>query len=230
MMAPVTMANAIADATGIDDLLPPFMPGRVWELLQGRDPDAVEEHKPAMDIDELPRIPGSFRGSGETVIDAPPMRVWQTLLDPDALRAIIPGCESVEMTGPETYRARVRISIAGVGGSYDVAMRLFDRREGERMRLSGRAESKLGFGEGEAIVTLAPGAEARTRLSYRYVAAVGGKLAGFGQRMLDGIVRVLLATFFERLATHLRGAPMRSGLLAWMKNVSSMLRLFAFRR
>jgi len=230
MMAPVTIANAIADATGIDDLLPPFMPGRVWELLHRRDPDAVEEHKPAMDIDELPRIPGAFRGSGETVIDAPPMRVWQTLLDPDALRAIIPGCESVEMTGPETYRARVRISIAGVGGSYDVAMRLFDRREGERMRLSGRAESKLGFGEGEAIVTLAPGAEARTRLSYRYVAAVGGKLAGFGQRMLDGIVRVLLATFFERLATHLRGAPMRSGLLAWMKNVSSMLRLFAFRR
>jgi 2-furoyl-CoA dehydrogenase large subunit len=230
MMAPVTMANAIADATGIDDLLPPFMPGRVWELLQGRDPDAVEEHKPAMGIDALPRIPGGFRGSGETVIDAPPMRVWQTLLDPDALRAIIPGCESVEMTGPETYRARVRISIAGIGGSYDVAMRLFDRREGERMRLSGRAESKLGFGEGEAIVTLAPVAEGRTRLGYRYVAAVGGRLAGFGQRMLDGIVRVLLATFFERLAAHLCGAPMRVGFIAWLKNAVSMLRLLVHRQ
>jgi hypothetical protein len=71
--------------------------------LQGRHPDTVEEHKPAMDIDEFPRIPGAFAAAARTVIDAPPMRVWQTLLDPDALRAIIPGCESVEMTGPETY-------------------------------------------------------------------------------------------------------------------------------
>ena len=42
MIAPVTLANAIADAVGLDDLVPPFMPGRVWQRLQGRDPDAVE--------------------------------------------------------------------------------------------------------------------------------------------------------------------------------------------
>jgi 2-furoyl-CoA dehydrogenase large subunit len=226
----VTIANALADATGLDHLLPPFMPGRLWELLQGRDPDALEERGPAAEVDELPRIPGGFRGSGETVIDAPPGRVWQALLNPDALRVIIPGCESVELIGPETYRARVRISIAGIGGSYDVGMRLFDRREGERMRLSGRAESKLGFGEGEALVTLLALPEARTRLTYRYVATVGGKLAGFGQRMLDGVVRVLLASFFERLAAHLRGAPVRGGLLTWLKNMSSMLRLLVHPR
>ena len=230
MMAPVTMANAIADAIGLDELVPPFMPGRLWELLQGRDPDAIEERRPAADADELPRIPGGFRGSGEMVIDAPPMRVWQALLNPEALRAIIPGCKTVEITGAETYRARVRISVAGIGGSYDVAMRLFDRREGERMRLSGRAESNLGLGEGEAIVTLAPLAQARTRLTYRYVAAVGGKLAGFGQRMLDGVVRVLLAQFFERLAAHLRGAHVRAGFLARLKNAASILRVLLHRK
>jgi 2-furoyl-CoA dehydrogenase large subunit len=230
MMAPVTLANAIADATGLDHLVPPFMPGRVWELLQGRDPDVIKERRPAVDVDELPRIPGGFRGSGETVVDALPARVWHALLNPEALRTIIPGCESVEITGPETYKARVRISIAGIGGSYDVAMRLFDRREGERMRLSGRAESKLGFGEGEAIVTLAPLAPDRTRLTYRYVAAVGGKLAGFGQRMLDGVVRVLLASFFERLAAQLHGAAVRGGILVRMKNAFSMLRLLVHRQ
>src|SRR5205807_8953268 len=104
--------------------------------------------------DQLPAVPGGFRSEGDVVIDAPPNDVWQALLDPAALRAVIPGCESVEATGPESYRARVRISIAGIGGSYDVTMRLFDRREPERMRLSGRAEGRLGFGEGEAIVTL----------------------------------------------------------------------------
>jgi 2-furoyl-CoA dehydrogenase large subunit len=230
MMAPVTIANAIADATGLDHLVPPFMPGRVWELLQGRDPDAVEDRKPAGETDALPILPGGFRGSGEAVIHAPPMRVYQALLDPEALRAIIPGCESVEITGHETYRARVRISIAGIGGSYDVVMRLFDRREGERMRLSGHAEGKLGFGEGVAIVALAPLPDERTRLTYRYVATVGGKLAGFGQRMLDGVVRVLLASFFDRLAAHLSGASMRGGFVAWLKNTLSMLRMLVHRQ
>ena len=131
--------------------------------------------------------------------------MWQALIDPQSLRAVIPGCESIEATGPDSYRATVRISVAGIGGTYDVDMRLFDRHEPERMRLSGRAASRLGFGEGEAIVTLAALPEGRTRLTYRYVAAVGGKLAGFGQRMLDGVVRVLLASFFARLGAHLRG-------------------------
>ena len=40
MVAPATLANAIADATGLDDMAPPFLPGRIWQLLQGKDPDA----------------------------------------------------------------------------------------------------------------------------------------------------------------------------------------------
>jgi DNA-binding transcriptional LysR family regulator len=35
---------------------------------------------------------------------------------PEALRASIAGCESVDQNGAESYRARVRISIAGIGG------------------------------------------------------------------------------------------------------------------
>ena len=42
MIAPVTLANAIADAVGVEELVPPFMPGRLWQRLQGRNPDAVE--------------------------------------------------------------------------------------------------------------------------------------------------------------------------------------------
>jgi carbon monoxide dehydrogenase subunit G len=123
----------------------------------------------------------------------------------------------------------VRISIAGIGGSYDVAMRLFDRTEPTRMRLSGRAESRLGFGEGEAIVTLSALPRGRTNLSYRYVARVGGKLAGFGQRMLDGVVRVLLASFFERLGAHMRGGRAGGGFVARLRNWGAMLRLLAGR-
>jgi 2-furoyl-CoA dehydrogenase large subunit len=230
MIAPVTLANAIADAIGLDDLVPPFMPGRVWQQMQGRDPDAIEVPPTAARADELPAMPGGFLGEDEVVIDASPIQIWQALLDPESLRAVIPGCESVEATGPDSYRARVRISVAGIGGSYDVVMRLFDRREPERIRLSGRAESRVGFGEGEAIVSLTALPEGRTRLAYRYVAVVGGKLAGFGQRMLDGVVRVLLASFFERLGAHLGGAQGGNVFAKRLRQWGAMLRLLVGRR
>ena len=44
-----------------------------------------------------------------------------------------------------------------------------------------------------------------TVLSYEYGADVGGRVAAFGQRMLDGVVSVLLAGFFDRLRAHLQG-------------------------
>jgi 2-furoyl-CoA dehydrogenase large subunit len=224
MIAPVTIANAVADAVGLEVLVPPFLPGRLWEQMEGCDPDAILTQAPQHG-DELLARPGGMRGAGETVIDAPPARVWNALLDPATLRASIAGCESVEQTGPESYHARVRISIAGIGGSYDVSMRLFDRSEPTRMRLSGRAEGRLGFGEGEAIVTLTEETDDKTRLAYRYVAAIGGKLAGFGQRMLDGIVRVLLADFFERFGNQLRGGKGAGGLMASLRRWRAMLQL-----
>ena len=50
MMAPVALANAIADATGLDDLTPPFLPGRIWRMMQGADPDALlRQREPVAD-------------------------------------------------------------------------------------------------------------------------------------------------------------------------------------
>ena len=230
MIAPVTLANAIADAVALDDLAPPFMPGRIWEKLQGRDPDVILAATPAATADELPALPGGLRGEGDAVIDAPPPIVWRMLLDPESLRAIIPGCESVEATGPDSYRARVRINVAGIGGTYEATMRLFDRHEPERIRLAGRAEGRLGFGEGEAAVSFTALPDGRTRLAYRYVAMVGGKLAGFGQRMLDGVVRVMLASFFDRLGAHVHGAPVAGGIKERLRGYFAMLRLFLGRR
>ena len=153
----------------------------------------------------------------------PRQAVWDALLHPESLRQIIPGCESVELAG-EIYRARVRIAVAGIGATYDAELRMFDRHEPERLRLSGKATSKLGFGMGEAYVTFTEAAPDRTVLTYDYVADVGGRFAAFGHRMLDGIVRGLLATFFSRLRAHLRGEQPSGRLRVWLRSAWAMLR------
>ena len=102
-------------------------------------------------------------------------------------------------------------------------VRMFDRHEPERLRLSGRATSKLGFGTGEAYVTFTETAPGHTVLAYDYAADVGGRLAAFGHRMLDGIVRMLLGSFFGRLRAHLRGEKQPGRLRAWLRSAWVML-------
>jgi 2-furoyl-CoA dehydrogenase large subunit len=213
MITPAALANAIADATGLDDLAPPFLPGRLWEALHGEDPDAMLRHSEptASSGVDTPSAPGSLSGQDQIEIPAPRQQVWDALLDPGTLKRIIPGCESVELSVADLYRARVRISVAGIGATYEAQIRISDREPPARLRLSGKAESKLGGGEGEAQVTLVEH-DGATTLSYAYRANMSGRLASFGHRMLDGVVRLLLATFFERLRAVLSGETPREGL------------------
>jgi 2-furoyl-CoA dehydrogenase large subunit len=194
-------------------------------LLQGEDPDAMlRQPKSSPSTAARPELQGNLRGRDRVEIPAPRQQVWDALLSPESLKDVIPGCESVEVTGADTYRVRVRISVAGIGGTYDGQIRIFDRQEPVCLRLSGKAESRLGFGEGEAYVTLAKTPQGGTTLSYEYAANIGGRLASFGHRMLDGVLRILLASFFERLRASLRGEIPSAGLRARMRGWVVMLK------
>jgi 2-furoyl-CoA dehydrogenase large subunit len=213
MITPAALANAIADATGLEDLAPPFLPGRLWQAMHGEDPDAMPAQSGPTASSGVGTLsaPGGLSGQDQIEIPAPCQQVWDALLNPGTLKQIIPGCESVEQSGADLYRARVRISVAGIGATYEAQIRISDREPSSRLRLSGSAESKLGGGEGEAHVTLAE-RDGATTLSYVYRANVSGRLASFGHRMLDGVVRLLLATFFDRLRAVLSGDTSPAGV------------------
>jgi 2-furoyl-CoA dehydrogenase large subunit len=224
MIAPVAMANAIGDATGLRDLTPPFLPGRLWQLLHGGDPDLALTRPSSAPQDETGRqLSGTLRGRGTIAIEVARQKVWDALLDPVQLRAIIPGCQNIEQTSPDTFSAQIRVSIAGIGALYEAQIRIFDRKEPERLKLAARGESKLGFGRGEALVTLEEADLGVTQLTYEYGADVGGRVATFGQRMLDGVVKVVLADFFDRLRAHMRGEKPGGTILQRVRRLFSVL-------
>ena len=74
MIAPAALGNAIADAIGLQDLTPPFLPGRLWLQMQGRDPDA------SRGCVTIATLKGALRGEGKVEIDAPRETVWAALL------------------------------------------------------------------------------------------------------------------------------------------------------
>jgi 2-furoyl-CoA dehydrogenase large subunit len=142
------------------------------------------------------------------------------LLDPNTLQAVIPGCHSVERISDTHFRADVTIGIGPVKGRYHAEVRLSDLDPPHAVTLGGSAEGGLGFGSGEGRITLTPDQNSGTTLDYEYTAAIGGKLASIGGRLLDGAARVIIGQFFAALARHAGGGKRSTnGLLSKLRRL-----------
>ena len=157
----------------------------------------------------------ALRGEGSAIVNAAPEQVWAMLLDPTTLKAVIPGCQSVHKISDTHFRADVTLGIGPVKGRYRVEVTLSDLAPPHAVTLGGSADGVLGFGHGEGRITLTPERDA-TRVHYAYTAAIGGKVASIGGRLLDGAARVIISQFFTALARE-AGGTRRGGLWAKLR-------------
>jgi 2-furoyl-CoA dehydrogenase large subunit len=133
------------------------------------------------------------------------------LLDPETLKAVVPGCQSVEKVSDTHFRADVTLGIGPVTGRYRANVKLSDLDPPRAVTLSGSAEGALGFGGGEGRITLTPDGKGGTTMHYVYDAAIGGKVASIGGRLLDGATKVIIGQFFSALARQAGGVGAENG-------------------
>ena len=216
MSTPVCIANAVADALDVRDLTLPLTPCRVRTLIGIDEPsppcDAATPEAPchdgeraASDEDAL-KLAGpnpSLRARGSVALPAPPATVFARLLEPETLRAIIPRCERLTRTGEHEYTATVGVGVGPIKATFDAHVTLSNLRPPDALRLSGRGTSAMGDAQGGADVRLIASDGGGTRLEYVYAAAVSGRLATVGGRMLQGASRVVVDQIFARLAREL---------------------------
>ncbi|MCV2865480.1 CoxG family protein [Albidovulum sediminicola] len=132
-------------------------------------------------------------------IAAPPEQVWAAILDPEVLKACIPGCESISGSADEGFEAVVVQKVGPVKARFTGVVTFSDVVAGQSLTISGEGKGgPAGFAKGGAKVRLDPEGEG-TNLSYEVQAAVGGKLAQLGSRIIDGFARKLADEFFARL-------------------------------
>ena len=139
-------------------------------------------------------------------IKAAPEVVWAAILDPEVLKACVPGC--TEMTGsPEDgFEATVVQKVGPVKATFKGQVTLSDMVEHERLTLTGEGKGgAAGFAKGAADVTLEE-IEGGTRLTYDVEAKVGGKLAQLGSRIIDGFAKKMADQFFSNFQDAL-GTP-----------------------
>lgn len=131
-------------------------------------------------------------------IKADPATVWAALLDPEVLKACIPGCQELTGSPEDGFEATVVQKVGPVKATFKGAVTLSDIVVGESATLSGEGKGgAAGFAKGSARISLSPVAEG-TRLGYEVEAHVGGKLAQLGSRLIDGFARKLADDFFAR--------------------------------
>ena len=163
------------------------------------------------------RKPGDrgLQGEGSAEVGASPQAVWDMLLDPNTLQAVIPGCHSVEKLSDTHFRADVTLGIGPVKGRYRAEVKLSDLDPPRAVTLSGSAEGGLGFGNGKGRITLRPRASGGTTIHYAYEAGIGGKVASIGGRLLDGAAKVVIGQFFAALARKAGGGASSPERLSW---------------
>ncbi|OZI67252.1 xanthine dehydrogenase family protein molybdopterin-binding subunit [Bordetella genomosp. 11] len=205
MSTPVCIANAVADALGVDDVTLPLTPARVMDLIGVQDPPPSSGHVPAGQAREGGERAGrSLSAQGEVRLDAPPDKVFAVLLDPQALARVIPGCNALTPIGEHRYRADVTVGVGMIKARYAAEVALSELDPPRSLRLAGTGLSSVGTAQGSGLVTLhAEGAG--TRLTYDYEAQVSGKVAAVGSRMLEGAARVVLRQLFEQLGQQAGG-------------------------
>ena len=132
------------------------------------------------------------------------------LLEPATLKSIIPGCHSVEKLSDTHFRADVTLGVGPVSGRYRADIKLSDLDPPRAVTLTGVATGALGDGRGRGRIRLTPAEDGGTHVTYDYDAAIGGKVASVGGRLLDGAARIVIRQFFTALARRAGGAPRRS--------------------
>ena len=215
MSTPVCIANAVGDALapvkGWTDLNLPLTPARLAPYLG-------DEPLPPEGIKKAPKPQGrGLSGQGEARVAAAPQAIWDILLDADQLAAIIPGAHDVRKLSPTRFLADVTLGVGPVKGRYRVDVSLSDLDPPNSALLTGKATGALGTGEGSGLVTLSTDDQGGTRIFYSYEAAVGGKVASVGGRLLDGAARIVIGQFFSALGRKAGNDMPRPGMIGRIK-------------
>ena len=140
--------------------------------------------------------------SGSYTFNAPPARVWDVLMTPDAIASCIPGCDRFEPDGEDRYRARMTVALAAVTGTYDALVTLSDKIAPISYRLTGEAQSRAGFVKGTSDIVLRAAGDT-TIVDVLATVQAGGAIARVGQRLMGSVSKMMLDRFFACLQSKL---------------------------
>jgi carbon monoxide dehydrogenase subunit G len=119
-----------------------------------------------------------------------PQRLWEILHSPESLARVLPGCQELRSTGPDTYEGTFETRVQFLTLRAKTTARLLDQEPPVRLRLTldGRP---LGLAGGFVVTVLLQMADepSGTLVEYEMDLEVAGRLATFGTPLLRDTAR-----------------------------------------
>lgn len=134
--------------------------------------------------------------NGSHTFKVPRQTVYDVMHSKEALMHCLPGCEGMEETGPDAYRATLKVGVAGIKGTYICTIVGTNSNPPESWTLTVEGSSKSGNLRGVGNFRLEDAANEGTMLHYEGKADLMGPLAGVGQRVMAPAARMIIGKFF----------------------------------
>ena len=115
-----------------------------------------------------------MRFDGKREVQVPRDVVWQALHDPEVLRELVTGCESMRPLREGTYAATMVARVGPLNDTYRGTFTISDGRMGEDLRVAVDARGRCGKLALTLEVVLADGPRGTTTIEYVADARVGG--------------------------------------------------------
>jgi carbon monoxide dehydrogenase subunit G len=142
---------------------------------------------------------------GSYTFNAPVDRVWDLLMDSDAISSCIPGCDRFEPVGDDRYNVTLTVAMAAITGTYQGTVALTDKTLHQSYRLVMEGHGRPGFVKGTSIIALRAAGDA-TAVDVSGAVHTGGPIARLGQRLIGGVAKMILDRFFACLRAKLEAS------------------------
>jgi carbon monoxide dehydrogenase subunit G len=137
--------------------------------------------------------------SATYVFNAPIETVWALLMDTGRIAGCLPGCTGLRPIGEDRYEAELAVVVAAISGNFKGTVALKDKDAPRSYRLLVEGSGRPGFVKGTAQISLTPN-DAQTTVQIEADAEAGGMIARVGQRLLEGVGRMMMDRFFGCLS------------------------------
>lgn len=136
------------------------------------------------------------------VVAAPMDKVWKFITDPERVGPCIPGCQGIQITGPDSYKAAIKVGIGPIKATFNVDVQVTEERPPTYAATVTRGEegSRASTVSATSSLELKPVDEHSTEIRYSSEVSVVGRLGKFGL----GIMKKIAASMGEQFAEAVR--------------------------